>query len=129
MHQGYLPKILWITSSAKTQNISPTKKESLRLKTTSRREGPNLKIPTYAKLEKICPKNSIFQQLVGCNDRLNIILIKEINHNLNKQQFLGGTDQDTGYQYQIYQHGVLVTKDLIHNMQCHERREFYDSSS
>ena len=39
-------KILWITSSAKTQNISPTKKESLRLKTTSRRKGPELKIPT-----------------------------------------------------------------------------------
>ena len=89
MHQGYLPKILWITSSAKTQNISTTKKESLRLKTTSRRGGPNLKISTYAELEKICPKNSMFQQLVGRSDRLNIILIKEINHNLNKQQFLG----------------------------------------
>ena len=25
MHQGYLPKILWITSSAKTQNIKPNK--------------------------------------------------------------------------------------------------------
>ena len=104
------------------ERISETKNNIKKGRTES--ENTNLR-----KLEKICPKNSIFQQLVGCNDRLNIILIKEINHNLNKQQFLGGTDQDTGYQYQIYQHGVLGAKNLIHNMQCHERRKFYDSLS
>ena len=46
MHQGCLLKKLWIISSVKTQYKSPTKKEFLRLKKTSRRKGTKLKIPT-----------------------------------------------------------------------------------
>ena len=49
MHQGCLLKILWITSSAKTHNINPIKKESLRLRATSKRQGKyksKLKIQT-----------------------------------------------------------------------------------
>ena len=55
MHQGCFLKILWIKSSTKTQNISPTKYESLRLKMTSRREGPKLKILSQVELEILCP--------------------------------------------------------------------------
>ena len=51
--QGCLLEILWITSSATAQNMNPTKKEFLRLKTTSKREGLKLKTLTKSELGKI----------------------------------------------------------------------------
>ena len=91
MHQGCLLKILWITSSVKTKNISSTKKESLRLKTTSRRKGPKLKNTNLSRIRENVSKdqvraNDTLQQL-GCQNWLNIP-IDEFNYNLNQQQFL-----------------------------------------
>ena len=65
--------------------------------------------------------NDTLQQ-PGCQNWLNNIPIEEFNYNLNKQQFLDAMRQDISL-YHIYQHGVLVTKNLIHNMQCLVRRE------
>ena len=61
--------------------------------------------------------NDILQQ-PGCCNMLNIMPIEEFNHNPNKQQFLDAVGLRYSYLYQMYQQGVIVEKNLIHNMQC-----------
>ena len=99
---------------------------SVRLKTTSRRKGPKLKNIILSRIREHMSKDKIRAndtlQQPGCQNWLNNIPIEEFNYNLNKQQFLDAMQQDISL-YHIYQHGVLVTKNLIHNMQCLVRRE------
>ena len=71
MHQGCLLKILWITSSTKTQNLSPTKKESLRLKQhqkeTTKAENTKLSRIRENMSKHQVRGNDILQQ-AGCNN-------------------------------------------------------------
>ena len=62
MHQGCLLKILWIPSSAKTQSISPAKKESLKQLWY---QLPILKLPTRWP----CAKKSDRQHAMSCKKR------------------------------------------------------------
>ena len=83
---------MWITSSVKTQNISPTKKESLRLKKNIKKEKTEAENTNVSRIRQNMSKdqiraNDILQQ-PGCNNWLNIIPVEEFNYNLNKQQFL-----------------------------------------
>ena len=91
MQQGCLLKILWITSLAKTQNISPTKRiseiKNNMKKKRSKTENTNLSRIRENMCKDQITANDILQQ-PGCNNCLNIIPIEEFNYNLNKQQFL-----------------------------------------
>ena len=84
MHQGWLQKILWITSSTKAQNISPIKKESLSSKNNIKKGRTDAENTNLSRIKANTSKDYIRANYI----LVDIIPIEESNYHLNKQQFL-----------------------------------------
>ena len=84
MHQGWLRKILWITSSTKAQNISPIKKESLSSKNNIKKGRTDAENTNLSRIKANTSKDYIRANYI----LVDIIPIEESNYHLNKQQFL-----------------------------------------
>ena len=126
MHQGCLLEIILIHHQQKNLcniyiNINLTKKEYLKLKTTSKKEGAESENTNLSRFRESMSKDQIrasdILEQPGCNNWLDIISNEDFNCTQNKQQLL-----DTRCLYQV-QHVVLVAKSLIHNIQCCARKD------